>query len=310
MLFLYSIKTPKKQTIKLNKTRKEKDSFLALYRKVKTSIITSNLQCRVPPKLCLKRASVRTFESRKRGSLTVEASIAIPIFFFTLVCVIYLMEMLAVQMNVRIGMHNALETLAYEVSTSSYISTNEIEEIIVSSIGEEKLDQSRIVNGSEGLECSASNISMITGLITLRVSYKVELPLPIFEEFGMVYSEEMIGKGWTGYESTVAVSATETVYVTESASVYHLYRDCTHLTLNITMIEIAQLDELRNEYGGIYTACSKCVEEGTTIETAYIASAGSYYHSTLSCSGLTRTIYAIPISEAIGMGVCSRCAAR
>lgn len=311
MLFLKGIfQQQKQQIIK----RKETDSFLEDKNMSKTSIITSDPNPRVSPKLREERASLCTSldyggSKRAKASITVEASLAIPIFFLALICIIYLMEMLAIQISVRSGMQSALDTIVGETTTLSYVSTSEIENFIIESIGSERLDQSIIVGGSNGLDCSGSSVSFTTGLLTLHVTYEVELPIPQFGLPGLAYEEEMVAKMWTGYDSRVdELDTTETYYITDTSSVYHLSRTCTHLQLDISSANSSNLEELRNEYGGKYSACSKCVEDETGLEgTVYIASTGSRYHSTLSCSGLTRVIYEVSSLEIIGMGVCSRC---
>lgn len=305
MLFVNSISIP----IQTNIRRKEYDSFLVNKHMSNTSIIQSKRNNRVSPRPCLQRASLCT-----SGSITVEAALAIPLFFFALLAIIYLMEMTAVQMHIRIGMHSALDEIVSETTQITYMTSTTMEDIIIEAIGEEWLDKSMVINGSEGIDCSQSSISSVTGLITLRVSYGVTLPIPQFTSLGMYYEEEMVAKGWTGYTSNVSISEEEMVYITDTSSVYHVSASCTHLVLDISSASASNLEDLRNEYGGTYSACSKCIDETNDVGElsnvggqVYIASTGSHYHSTLSCSGLTRTVYTIPISEAIGMGVCSRC---
>lgn len=294
---------------KQNKKRKEKDSFLAHKYMSYISVITPDRKHSVSPKHYGERASLYTSLRKVKGSITIEASLAVPLFFLATLCVIYLMEMMALQMSVRIGMHTALEQIVGETTTLATIGTDGIEEMVVAAIGEEKLEQSILLNGKDGLDCSESKVSLSNGCVTLHVNYTLQLPIPQFGNLGLTYEEEMVGKAWTGYDGGVNVEEEIMVYISDTESVYHLSSSCTHLQLEIYGTTMEEVVNLRNEYGEMYTPCSKCIEAEEALSgVIYVASTGTHYHSNLSCSGLKRSIYEVPISEVIGMGLCSRCA--
>ncbi len=252
------------------------------------------------------RASV--FASFK-GSVTVEAAFAVPIFFFAVVCLLYLMEMMSIQTAIRSGLQEAGKNMAQEASVLTKIVPftiqSQVQEDVVNSVGVERLDRSIIQNGSNGINCEGTYMTPSTGIAKLSVTYQVKIPVPFFGIPLVTCQETMQVKAWTGYTNTIfGGESDETVYVTETGVVYHKDYHCTHLDLSIHMVSAGEVEELRNEDGGKYYPCERCGRAGGNV---YITDTGNRYHSSISCSGLKRTIYAVPLSEVIGKGACSRC---
>ncbi len=288
MPFRQILKIPYRKRKKLRERRKIRTMYI--YK------VPSQMACHTSA----GRASV--FTSIK-GSITLEAAAAVPIFFFAVLCLLFLMEIMAVQTAVRSGLQYAGKQAAAKAYPVAALMPGQIESDVVNAIGAERLERS-IVEG--GIDCSGSRMSARTGVAELSAVYRVRIPLPIFQIPLLEYEQTMRIKGWTGYEKTgFGSEGDETVYVTETGLVYHTDYHCSHLELSIRMVNRSEVGEMRNESGGKYHACERCGRSGAG--GVYITDTGDRYHGTLSCSGLKRTVYAVPVSEVIGKGACSRC---
>lgn len=266
-------------------------------------INNQNLLSRLTKHSYAGRASVRT---SVKGSVTVEAAMAVPLFLFAMVAILYLLEIMAIQTSVRAGMQYAGKEVAKEASCVTVLLPSEVEKALVSAIGAERLERSVIIGGSDGIECGKSRISSRTGIGNICVEYQIRIPVPFYQINKITKTDSMKIKAWTGYEKEgMSVADDTTVYITDTGMVYHKDYHCTYLDLSIQMVQKSQIQELRNVDGGKYYACEYCT--GTVGNCVYITNSGNRYHSSLTCSGLKRTIYAIPLSDALGKGACSRC---
>ena len=262
---------------------------------------------RFPLKLQHKQLKNRRTSAFASGSITIEASFVLPIFFFAAICVLYLFEMMAVQTAVKAGMSYAGKQKIEEMYSVDFVSPRELESDIVKAIGVDRLERSIIVGGNQGITLHNSYISQTTKILTIEAEYKIKLPIPFFSLAEIPYKETMKMKGWTGYVPTgFGREREQVVYITETGVVYHENYRCTHLDLSIQFVPKEGIEDLRNANQGRYSACGRCSNQSSA-EGLYITNTGNHYHSQISCSGLKRTIFAVLISEAIGKGACLRC---
>ncbi len=245
-------------------------------------------------------------DSSMNGSITLEAAMAVPIFFLAVVSLLYLMEMMAIQTSIRSGLQYAGKKAANEAYGITAVMPSRVESDVIHAIGAERLDRSIVVGGSGGIKCDGSRMSSVTGIGELVAAYQVRLPIPMFGVAPLKYQEKIRIKAWVGYEKQkFGRDDDQTVYVTETGLVYHKDYHCTHLELSIRMVLPDEVSRLRNTGGGKYYPCEHCMRRGGN--GVYITDTGDRYHSSLSCSGLKRTVYAVPMSEAVGKRACSRC---
>ena len=135
--------------------------------------------------------------------------------------------------------------------------------------------------------------------IVLRVSYAMEhLGTRSFTIRKRAYT------GAAGEDTeTDAVRAEDAyVYVTDNQAVYHMTRRCSYLTLQI---QASTLEQAKHNGYDMCAFCGKDVQG----RQVYVTNEGDRYHSSLTCSGLKRTVYRKKKSEVTGLAACSRCGA-
>lgn len=244
----------------------------------------------------------------RRGSVTAEASIGIPLFLLAAVCLIWIIEVRCIRISIINASVNAAKSAAEDTAVLPVLNTVRLKSDIVELIGKERIDRSIIIGGSSGISCWKSYISPLTGDMEITVEYQVQLPVPMFGSPVSDQKESFVLSAWNGSRSGVQEKGEDSgiVYVSDNGSVYHEDPRCTYLELSIRFVSADELDYMRNAWGSRYHSCDKCVF-GQAMTGVYITEDGTKYHNSLSCSGLKRTVHAVERSEVAGMGGCIRC---
>lgn len=263
-------------------------------------------------KLSMKGISLFICRKRRKykGSMTVEASILLPLLLFFFLHMFGVVEMLRLhskltfglwecgnQLTVYAAMPEELSDKIPDVAVSYLYVKNRME----SFLGREYLDTSPLVAGRHGLNYLESDYD--GACIDIGVTYQVAPQFTVFPFPYLRMVNRYYGKVWTGYENNPEM---EFVYVTIYGEVWHSRADCTHIFIRVSETDWNKIGDLRNVNGGRYYPCELCdkKEKG---EKTYYTEYGDRYHKDRECSSLVRYIRAILWSDTISYRPCSRC---
>ncbi len=242
----------------------------------------------------------------RKGSFTVEAAFALPLFLFAAVIVIGLFPILKLQTEVNCGLQYAarMKAVAFqgdEVTLGTLLSKSE-KALFCSYMEEHGYESSVLKGGLSSISLAGSDTS--GDYVTLVASYDAQLPISFWSFDSLPVSQCVKMKKWTGASDTDGDDEDGSyVYVTPTGSAYHSSTDCPYLKLSIRSVSVSSLAVLRNASGGKYYACGCYNGSGT----AYITTYGTEYHSNLECSSLKRTIYKVAQDAAEGRHACPKC---
>lgn len=275
---------------------------------------------------------------KQDGSLTVEAALVLPIFIFSTLLFVSLFQVMYIQEMVQYALTetareasrygfiyddlskdtNHAETTQEKNSTVYYNKINSIVDgsfyrsIFSKYISVKELESSCVKGTFSFLESQFMNDN---NEIEILVEYDIK---PIISMFG-IDSIPIIQKVKTkGFVGTYLIgdvnieNLTEkdlVVYLAENGTVYHKQETCTHLLLSVKTIPIGQVENYRNENGGKYKRCSRCIKEKLYDNSTliFIAAQGNHYHSIRDCSGLKRTVKEVLLSQIKELPPCKRC---
>ncbi len=221
--------------------------------------------------LCRKALPLFKFPSYiQKGSMAVEAAMAVPLFLFFVINLLSLIVM-------------------YERYSSNLASLHQ---------------QAKAASVASGL-VSVSGDEMVSLVSPMSIT-----PFINEMGFHGAYTTVTAKcRKWTGYDtagSTYEEKEDEYVYMTENGSVFHRSRDCSHLKITVQVINPDDLKMARNESGERYKPCEKC-GNGATTGLYFVTKQGNRYHNSVNCSGLKRNIKTVKLSDISGVPGCGVC---
>lgn len=266
------------------------------------------------------------YKRKARASMAVEASVALPLFLFFIMNILFSFDMLRLHGNIMSAMHQTGNKMAcygyayHNLAEEGTILSEGMDSVILSEgyartnvikfLGEEYLNHTCLASGTAGLHFIKSSVMEEGDIIDLRASYRVRPFVRIvgFSDFSM--ENRYYGRAWTGFDvaSREGDGSAEDpiVYVTENGTVYHVARNCTYLNPSIEVVSVEMIQELRNASGERYYNCGSC-SRNEYQAVVYVTNQGNRVHGSLKCPGLRRTIYSVHLSEVGGKGKCSKC---
>ncbi len=260
--------------------------------------------------------------------MTLEASIALPLFIFFFLNIMSAICIIQVQSDVEAALHQTgseIMQLAFDINTGKdVISGGDTKPTNLAEMGalslyasgsvrsalKDMLKDCIVMDGAEELSFLNSRIMNGNDIVDIVVNYKVHPVVSLVGFKGFSVESRFYGHAWTGYDISGGFHSDgkdeEMVYVTEHGTVFHRDINCSHLMSSVRSVSFAGLESERNADRAKFYPCEYCgrdIRGGNVFITTY----GNRYHGSVDCPGLKRKIYTIPISEAEGRSPCSSC---
>ena len=268
-------------------------------------------------------------KNNNQGSITLEAAIVLPLFLLALIAIASIMQMIRANSVINYASYSAGKELALYSYGENLVT--DIPDVLVKNLVNKVMGQgyayNKIHNSIDKRDDlkklfvgNSDNINMFRtsvkaggnkdDIIDIAVTYKLSPLCNIFS----IGNYDMISRArlhpWTGYSydnSADVADEDRIVYITENGSVYHLTKDCSYLDLTIIETSSDEVSNLSNHSGKSYTPCEVCMKGKLNNSLLFVTASGNKYHSSLSCSGLKRSIIAISIKDVGDKKACSRC---
>lgn len=284
---------------------------------------------------------------RIKASLTVEAALVLPLFLLFMIAFLYFIQIFTVQEQIqaaitKMGLNLAKTAYVYDdflaikeaqsfdqtifdmnydiglqELTSAVTEGSFLKLYVMNYVDINRMNHSCIQDGFNGISFFSSRVMDKEDCIDVVARYRIKIPIKLFGLEDMRMIQRVRLRSWTGYQVSANYSLEEAgeasndsdniVYITETGSVYHVDRNCSHIKLSITSV-MGIPTTLRNDNGAKYYPCEACCngQEGD-FATYYITSDGTRYHTRNDCSKIKRTVIEVKLSEVSGKTPCKRC---
>ena len=253
-------------------------------------------------------ASSRTSSKDKKGSLTVEAAVVLPLFFIGMLALICVMDIQRVKSEITVSLNESVKELGMYAYALGGLEDESplggVDDVICIAYAQSKLKSNSRVS------LNTLRSSYHQNMVELWVMGKYRLPISLLPIPDIPFQSRVRVHDWTGYsgnDENESRESSQMVYVTEHQSVYHTSSKCTHLNLSIMQTTAAKVGGERNENGAKYHECNNCVDGSEHLGIVYITKSGSRYHAKADCHSLKRSVKLVLQETVSNLSECSRC---
>lgn len=247
-----------------------------------------------------------SFYTCRKASMTIEATIVIPLGMGVLLMLLFFFRILFIQAAVEeaivyAGQMTAVESCLWDKEEQLLLSA---ETKLKYKLLQEENVKRYVTGGILGISLLGSEIS--ENEITLRANYILKFPIEFLGKKGIWLTSENTFVKWRGD----LYGGTENelwVYITKNGSVYHKNTACRSLDLHIQEGKRSDMPQIRGANGQKYYACKRCITSASESYLVYYTDYGKLYHGDLSCSALKRTISKVLLTEVEDRHPCSFC---
>ena len=265
------------------------------------------------------------FSKGFRASMTVEASLVLPMFLVFFLMLGSNLEILRLHSKVEMALWEiGRETCVYGTALKSsgwlgvgkgdgtlaeslgdfVLSTAYVKGRVEAALGDAYLSEAPIKKDLGWFHTFGGSLLGEGDVVEMSVTYQVEPKWSLrgFRVFMM--RNHYFGRAWTGFDLEDPESGI--FYLAEYAEVFHRDVACSYLKREPRLVSAAALATEVNERGSHYRACSLCIKDPAVTEF-WITPEGDCHHEKRDCPGLKRTIRTVTWSEAKKYRPCSRC---
>ncbi len=253
----------------------------------------------------------RAHSSAGKASLTVEASLAFSLFFFSIYVFWQCFLLIFFELSVADGVGEAAKNMEKIGYAERKLVGADADKLAVLYLPEllAKVETPDFVQWRIIL-CTAADDGGINIIVRYNficsAPFFTDISLPVHQAFKIYPFIGDYDEGKSSDDKKEEQDDDDIVYITKNGTVYHESKNCTYLHMSISAVNESEVSKERNKDGGKYRQCSDCADCNHT-GLVFVTDYGDCYHYSVNCPNIYRDIIEIKRSEVGNRKPCSKC---
>lgn len=252
--------------------------------------------------------------SSQQGSLTLEASIVLPLYILFIAVFVYILDILNLQNTLSASMEEACRnTNKYSYVLNQASGVGWIDNIYLRNQfftdGIKTLaDKSYIKNGYKGIKALITYPTSDDDVIDFNLYYSISIPFFPDNMINLNLHQRCYFHTFTGVDITNLSGAyTQYVYITSSGTVYHTSVYCSYLSPYYSLYPSEFFENQLNNSSN-YSPCSSCARNSSPDDLFFYCPGSQVYHYKVDCFYLAADVYKVTLDSVVdSKPLCSRC---